>query len=161
MLLKSKIKIATLVLGAFVAGGFALNTFQADAFSWGKWLNRDSEEWQVKMEEFKAMTPGERGESREECRAVMEELRNSTEWQEVTQEERREMMKEITEENDCLFPGFKFGHFRGLRFGQFGDEVNHEVTILDNGIQITITSDNPEVVEKLHNFPERIKNINE
>lgn len=175
MLLKTKIGIAALVLGAFIAGGFALNAFQADAFGWGKWFNRDSEEWQAKMEERKAemdewnaMSPEERQAkmeelkaNQEECKAVMEELRNSEEWQEATQEEQREMMKEAMEGEECpAFPGPRGPGRLGI-FGRHFDEANYEVVNLDNGIQITITSDNPDIVKRLQDFGERINNISE
>ena len=37
----------------------------------------------------------------------------------------------------------------------FGEDINHEVIILDNGIQITITSDNSDIVQKLHDLAEK------
>jgi hypothetical protein len=180
MFTKTKIGIAVLVLGAFVAGGFALNALDVDAFGWGKWFNGDSEEWQAKMEErkaemeeWKAMSQEEQQAkmeefkaNQEECKAIMEELKNSTEWQEATQEERKEMMQEAVEGEECfgfpgpVFPGPKGPHRLGI-FGLNSDEVNYEIVELSNGVQITITSDNPEIVEKIQDFADRINNISE
>lgn len=129
MLTKTKIGIGVLVLVAFVSGGFALNAFDVDAFGWAKFGNGDSEEWKAKMEEFKAMTLEERQELREQCMG----------------------------NGDCPHPReFKNG-FGPLKM--FGDEINHEVITLDNGIQITITSDNADIVQKLHDFAEKINSL--
>ena len=106
---KSKIGIAALAIGAFLAGGLALNALDVDAFGWGF---------------HKEMTPEEMQEYKEQC----------------------------MEEGDC--PYARMGHRGGFLRG-FSDEVNHEVIILDNGVQITLTSDNPDIVEKLHNFTEK------
>ena len=178
MLTKRKIGIVVLVLGAFVAGGFALNAFKVDAFGWGRFNGAgiNSEEWQAKMQEWKDMTSEERQAkmeefraNREECRTVMEELKNSEEWQNATQDERREMTEEAAGDMDCLMPmgpgprdGFGPGFggcFFGLKLGEYGDKINREVVNIENGIQITITSDNPDIVEKLQSFGEKINNI--
>ena len=120
----TKIGVVGLILGAFVVGGFALNALDVDAFGWGK----NSEEWKAKMEEFKAMTPEEKQQYKEQC----------------------------MEGEDCPYLRGPMG-FGPLKM--FGDEVNREVIILDNGIQTTITSDNPDVVQKLHDFAERINSL--
>ncbi len=41
------------------------------------------------------------------------------------------------------------GHFNKMKSWQYGEEVNYEITNVDNGIQITITSDDPDIVQKL------------
>ncbi len=68
---------------------------------------------------------------------------------------KKEEWKEMTpEEHKAKMEGLKFGDPFGL-FKKFGDEVNHEVITLDNGIQVTITSDNSDIVQKLHDFVEK------
>ena len=133
---KTKIGIVVLILGAFVVGGFAFNAFKVEALNAGKFFFHkfgiDKEEWGAKKAEWKEMTPEER-------KLKMEELK-------VLKGEWKAEMK-----------GFKFGHPFGL-FKKFGDEINHEAIILDNGIQITITSDNPDIVQKLHDFVGKINN---
>ena len=47
-----------------------------------------------------------------------------------------------------------FGCPLGL-FKKFNEEINHEVITLENGIQITITSDNLDIVQKLHDLAEK------
>ena len=120
MTTKTKIFIGTLILAAFVLGGFALNTYKAEALNAGKFFFHkfgiNKEEWGAKKEEWEGLTT-------EEYKAKMEELKAL--------------------KGDWLFK-------------KFGDEVNHEVGILDDGIQITITSDNPDIVQKLHDFIEKI-----
>ena len=136
---KTKIGIVVLVLGAFVVGGFAFNAFDAGAFINGKLFHRGDgdhegimEEWAAEKEEWKGMTPEEREAKMEEFKALKGEWKAG--------------MKE-----------FGFGHPFEL-FKKFGDEINHEVIILDNGIQITITSDNPDIIQKLHDFVEKMNN---
>jgi hypothetical protein len=166
MLTKTKIGIVALALVAFVAGGFALNALDVDAFGWGKFFNGNSEEWHAKIEDWKAMTPEERQAKKEEfkaekgeCRTYMQELKDSEAWQEATQEQRKEMFKEAMEENDChLTPPFhRFGDPFGL-LKKYNSEINYDVIVLDNGIQITITSDNSDIVQKLHDFANKINN---
>ena len=125
---KTKIGIVALILGSFVAGGFALNALDVDAFGWGKFRGADSEEWQAKMGEFKAMTSEEMQEYKEEC----------------------------MEQGDC--PYFQMKHKKGF-LGMHNEEVNHDVVILDNGVEITITSENPDIIEKLHNLAEKINSL--
>ena len=140
MSIKSKIGIAALMIGVFVAGGFMFNAIKSDAFFGFKWGPEISEETKAQTEEH---------------REAMQELRNSDEWQEADREQRREMLQELMGEND--FPGIPMGHGPGL-LKCFGDDVNHEIIVLDNGIQITLTSDNPDVVERLQNFVEKFNN---
>ncbi len=133
---KTKIFIGALVLSAFVVGGFAFNAYKAEALNAGKFFFHkfgiDKEEWGAKKEEWKEMMP-------EEYKAKMEELKaQKGEWK-------------------AGMKGYKSGHFFGL-FKKFGEGINHEIITLDNGIQITITSDNPDIVEKLHSFVEKFNN---
>lgn len=132
IMIKTKIGIGILVLAAFIAGGFMFSALYSNAF-WGPPGGEEiSEEMKAKIEEFKAMTPEERQEQREEC----------------------------IESGECPRFRMRMGHGFGL-FKFFGEDVNHEVITLDNGVQITITSDNPDVVEKLHNLTEKINNLEE
>ncbi len=50
----------------------------------------------------------------------------------------------------------KAGWMMGMK--KYSDEINHEAIILDNGIQITITSDNPDIIQMLHDFVGKINN---
>ena len=128
MTTKTKIFIGALILAAFVLGGFALNTYKAEALNAGKFFFHkfgiNKEDWKAEKEEWKGMTPEEYKAKIGELKALKGEWK--TEWK-----------------VDWLFK-------------KFGDEVNHEVITLDNGIQITITSDNPDIVQKLHDFIEKI-----
>lgn len=131
---KTKIFIGALILAAFALGGFAFNTYKAEALNAGKFffhkLGINKEDWKAKKEEWEGMTP-------EEYKAKMEEFKAlKGEWK-----------PEIKE--------FGFGCPFWL-FKKFGDEINHETITLDNGIQITITSDNSDIVQKLHDFIEKI-----
>lgn len=141
---KTKIGVIALIIGAFVAGGLALNALKSDAF-WGLRGGAEiSEEMKAEMQER---------------RQAMEELRDSNEWQEADVEQRREMMQEIA--GDSNFPGPHMG--RGLGFPRlfkcFGEETNQDIVILNNGIQITITSDNPDIIERLHNIAEKVNSL--
>lgn len=122
MFTKTRISITALVIGAFLAGGLAFTAYQVSAVEdgnghkFGFWrgfsgIDKDSPEWQAKMEEFKAS-----GEHNGEIKGH----------------------------------GFGLGHFMGLKgFRGMSDEINYEVTNITNGVQITITSDNSDVVTKL------------
>lgn len=132
MFIKTKIGIAALILAAFVVGGFAFNAYQAGAFRGGGFFHKFGEN----REEWKDMTSEERQAKIEEWKANRPEPPENGEWKDR---------------------GLRFGHlfgFRGMR--GFADEVNQEIITLDNGIQITITSDNSDIVQKLHDLAERI-----
>lgn len=155
MTIKTKISVAALVLAAFVLGGFTLNAYKAEALKGaGFFFHKfgvNKEEWKAHKEGWKEMSPEER-------KAKMGEWKNSEEWQAkmegweaMSSEERRAKMEEM-KGFGCKGP---FGLLK--KFG-FGDEVNHEAIALNNGIQITITSDNPDIVQKLHDFVEKINN---
>lgn len=146
---KTKIGIAALVIASFVVGGFAFNAYQVGATEDGSGhefgffrggfrslsgIDKDSpewEEWQAKMEEWKAKM--------EEFKANMPE---NGEW-----------------EGRGLRPGHFFG-FRGMK-GFATDEVNYSVQNINNGVQITITSDNPDIVKKLQERAARYNNSSE
>ena len=63
-----------------------------------------------------------------------------------------EEMKARWEEN-----GGKKGMHHRFGFMKGAEDVNHEVVTLDNGIQITITSDNQETVDKLHEMATKMQ----
>ena len=121
---KTKLGIVALVIGTFVLGGAAFTAFQVmagekdddDGHFWRSALHgeidKDSPEWQAKMEEKKAY------------------------WQEN---------------------GGRKGMRHGFGFMKGAEDVNHEVVTLDNGIQITITSDNQETVDKLHEMATKMQ----
>lgn len=128
MTTKTKIFIGALILAAFALGGFVLNTYKAEALNAGKFFFH---KFGINKEDWKAKKEEWKGMTPEEYKAKIGELKAlkgewKTEWK-----------------VDWLFK-------------KFGDEVNHEVITLDNGIQITITSDNPDIVQKLHDFIEKI-----
>jgi hypothetical protein len=157
MITKTKLGIGTLVVASFIVGGIAFNAFQADAFGGSRMfgffrggeqcdlagLEKGSEEWQAKMEECKT--------GRE---AQMED------WKNMSEEERKAKMEEIKvnipEKGEWKRGPIHPAGFRGL-IG-FYDEVTREVVNLDNGIQITITSENSEVVQKLQEAAAKMPN---
>lgn len=159
MLNKRKIGIVGLVIAAFIIGGLALNAYQVGAFGkgaavghkfFGFWkgqlgkLDKNSEEWQAMMEEKKALIEEKKAMTPEEWKAKIEELKAS--WPEKGEWKGHAWGK--------CFLGFK-----GLKW--FGDEVNHEVVNIDNGIQITITSDNPDIVQKLQDMAAKMNNLSQ
>lgn len=115
----NKIKIRNIVL-AFVLlliGGLAFTAYQVGAVGGGSghkfgfWkgefsgIDKNSEEWKAKMEEFK-----------------LKKAENNGEWK------------------------------------GYGDEVNYEIVDITNGIQITITSDNSDIVQKLQDMAAKKRN---
>lgn len=72
--------------------------------------------------------------------------KNSPEWQ-----AKMEKMKTRWDENGGKHGMGHFGFMKGA------DDANHDVVILDNGIQITITSDNQETVDKLHEMATKMQ----
>jgi len=156
MITKTKIGIGTLVVASFIIGGIAFNAFQADAFGGSRMfgffrggeqcdlagIEKGSEEWQAKMEECKTEREAQmedwKNMSEEERQTKMEDLKNNGQWQGKM--------------------GRPFGHM-GLM--GFSDEVTREVVNLDNGVQITITSENSEVVQKLQEAAAKMPNGSE
>lgn len=156
---KIKIGIGALILAAFVIGGFALNAYQVGAvengdsnghkFGFGRdrlggfnGIDKDSLEWQTKMEERKTQMGEWREMTPEERQAKMEEFKAN--------------MPERPENDEWKGRGLGFGHFFGFRgMKRFADEVNYEVVNLDNGVQITITSDNSDIIQKLYDFAKK------
>ena len=143
---KTKIGIAALVFVSFVAGGFAFSAYQVGAFGRGcmsnlfksrcdlKGLEKGSPEWQAKARE---------------CRK---------EWREMNPEERQAKLKELKENmpKDTSFRKYKGrGHIFGHIFGS--KRVNYQVQNLSNGVQITITSDDSNIVEKLQKWTARLQ----
>jgi len=126
-----KMGIVALVFASFVVGGVALNAYQAGAFGDGGGGH--------KYGFFKGGFDGLNGIDKD-----------SPEWQEKKDawKAKMEEFKEIrSEEGGLKVHGFGLRHPFG--FKKFSDEVNHEITNLENGVQITITSDNPDIVQKL------------
>lgn len=132
MFTKTKIGIISFAVLSFVIGGLAFSAYQADAFGRGGFG-------------FGRMFNGDKPEITEEMKAQMEERKaemqaQREEWQDMTAEERQAK------------------HPRGF-MGMHGinsDEVNHEVVNIGNGVQITITSDNPDVVQKIQEMASKV-----
>ncbi len=157
MLNKTKIGIIGLVIASFIIGGFALNAYQVGAFGRGaaighnffgfmkggfSKIDKASEEWQAKMEEKKAMMEEFKAMTPEELKAMKEEFKAN--WPEKGEWKGHAWGKHF------------FG-FKGLKW--FSDEVNHDIVNIDNGIQITITSDNPDIVQKLQDMAAKMNNL--
>lgn len=162
MLSKTKISIVALIVGSFITGGLVFSAYQVGAFGGGHMLGffkggcdlngleKDSPEWQAKIEECKA----ERKAKMEERKAEMET------WKDMTPEERQAKLEELKanwpQNGEWKGRGFGFGPFMGLRgFKGMPDEVNYEIKNIDNGVQITITSDNSEIAQKLQEWAAR------
>jgi len=131
---KTKISIIVLVSVLFLVGGFIFTVYQVGAFGDGDghdfsfWkdefsgIDKSSEEWQVKMEEWKAKM--------EEWK--LSKMENNEEW---------------------TGHDWKFGHSFGFKkWSGYSDEINYDIMNIDNGIQVTITSDNPDIVQKLQDI---------
>jgi len=131
---KTKISIIILALTVFLVGGFAFTVYRAGAFGnsssheFGFWkdefsgIDKNSEEWQVKMEEWKAKM--------EEFK--LNKMENGEDWE-----------------------GYDWGsnHSFGFKMWKgYSDEINYDFIDIDNGIQVTITSDNPDIVQKLQDI---------
>lgn len=146
---KTKVGIAALVLVSFIVGGFALNAYQVGAFGgWGFFrggcdlsgLEKGSAEWQAKLDECKT-----------EREAKMEE------WKNMTPEERQAKMEELKANWPENMPFKGRGHMFGHIFGPKGlSKADYQVQNLSDGIQITITSDDPGVVTKLQEWAARL-----
>jgi len=78
---------------------------------------------------------GHKGASKEEWKEKMEAFEGMTS---------EEMKEACVESGDCM-------HFKGFKKDYLKDKLNYEITKIENGIQMIITSDDPEMVEKLHN----------
>ena len=135
MFTKTKVGIVTLIFASFVIGGFALNAYQAGAFGVG-------DDGGHKFGFFKGGFSGLHGIDKD-----------SPEWQEKKEawKAKMEALKaDRSQDGESKKHGFGFGH--ALGFKKFSDEVNHEVINIHNGIQVTITSDNPDIVQKLQDM---------
>lgn len=126
---KTKILISALILAAFVVGGLSFNAFRAEALKGaGSFFHKsdmNKEDWAAYKEDWAAL---------------------KEEWKDMSTEEqkaKKEAMK-----------GLKSGHSFWM-FKKFGDEINHEIITLDDGIQITITSGNPDIVQKFRSLVEK------
>ena len=132
----TKLGIIVLVFASFVIGGFAFNAYQAGAAG-------DSDDKGHKFGFFKGGFAGFHGVDKD-----------SPEWQEKKDAWRAKMeafKADRSTEGPFKTFGARFGHPFGHKEGFFKD-VNFEVTNLDNGVQITITSDDPDIVQKLQDM---------
>lgn len=156
---KTKIGIASLVLASFVIGGIAFNAYQVGAFGgfhrFGFFgggcdlsgLEKGTPEWQAKVDECKVEKQAQMGEFKtmtpEERQAKMEEMRAN--WP-----------------DNMNMPFKGRGHMFGHMFGPKGlDGVNHQVQNISNGVQITVTSDNPDTVTKLQEWAAKLPVANQ
>lgn len=133
MFIQRKIGIIVIIFVSFILGGLAFSAYQAGAFSLGNGGDHH------KYGFFKGAIGGFHGIDKD-----------SPEWQEKKEawEAKVDALRASgSKTGEFRKHGFGFGHSFG--FKRFSDEVNHEVINLDNGIQITITSDNPDIVQKL------------
>ncbi len=131
---KTKISIIVLALALFLVSGFVFTVYQVGAFGngdgheFGFWkgefsgIDKNSEEWQVKIEEWKSKM--------EEFK--LSKVENGEEW----------------EGHD-----WGSGHSFGFKAWEgYSDEINYDFMDIDDGIQVTITSDNSDIVQKLQDI---------
>lgn len=126
-----KIGIIVIIFAVFVMGGVAFNAYQAGAFG--------TDDGGYKHGFFRGGFGG--------LHAID---KDSPEWQEKKEawgEKMEEFKAARSEDGEFKKHGFGFKHPFG--FNKFSDEINHEVINIENGVQITITSDNPDLVQKL------------
>ena len=139
-----KLGVITLIFASFVIGGFALNAYQAGAFG-------DSDGKGHKFGFFKGGFGGFHGIDKD-----------SPEWQEKKDawQAKMEVFKADRSTDGPLKTfGVKLGHPIGHSKGFFKD-ANFEVVNLDDGVQITITSDDPDIVQKLQDMAAKHGNWN-
>lgn len=119
---------------ALVIVGSLLTASAVAAFSGGKGLkgNFDSEEFQAKMAEKKALME----QMQEEVDHVVTPIENGVE---IT----------VTTDNPELLEKIQNRPERTPRHPEMETETEKSVEELENGIKITITSDDPELVEKI------------
>jgi len=128
-----KIGIVVIVFAAFVVGGVAFNAYQVGAFGSG------SGDGGYRHGFFKGGFNG-----------LNDIDKDSPEWQEKKEAwaEKMEEFKAARSE-DGEFSKHGFGFKSHFGFNKSSDEINHEVVNIENGVQVTITSDNPDIVQKL------------
>ena len=139
-----KLGVITLVFASFIIGGFALNAYQAGAAG-------DSDGKGHKFGFFKGGFAG-----------FHEVDKDSPEWQEKKDAWRAKMeafKADGSTAGHFKTSGARFSHPFGHKEGFFKD-VNFEVTNLDNGVQVTITSDDPDIVQKLQDMAAKHGNWN-
>lgn len=138
---KTKLGIVGLVMGTFVLGGVAFTAFQVMA---GENGGEDGHFWRSGLHGENGGEGGHFWKS-----GLHGEIdKDSPEWQAKMEE-----MKARWEENGDKHGMMKHGF--GLMKGD--EDANHEIIILENGIQITITSDNQETVDKLHEMAAKMQ----
>ena len=131
---KTKTSIIALALTSFLVGGLAFTAYQVGAIGDGS--GHKFGFWKGGFGGFSGIDKDseEWQAKKEEWKAKMEEFKlnmteNGGEWK---------------------GHGWGFGHFFG--FKGYADEINYEVINIANGIQITITSDNPDIIQKLQDI---------
>lgn len=129
MLTKTKIGIISLVVAAFVTGALAFSSFQVVAVG-----DTDSDQTSDDGHKF--------GFWKDKFSNID---KDSEAWQ-----AKIEKFKTYTADHD----GDKKGHHRGF-IGLHSEGVDYAVENLDNGVQFTITSDDPEIVQKLQDAAAR------
>lgn len=162
-----KIGIATLAVGSVLTGGVAFGSADAhaahhDAKNHGfplafrieacdmSDLERGGEAWKAQAEICKT----ERDTAREAFKNMTEEERKAhkealkSEWEALSDEEKQSFL-----ESGPRHPGRRGGMFPP----KIRESVDRTVTELSNGIQITITSDDAETIEKLHHIMQRMQ----
>ena len=126
-----KIKIVVIIFAVFVVGGVAFNAYQAGAFGTG--------DGGYKHGFFKGGFDG-----------LHNADKDSSEWQEKKEAWSKKMEEfKAARSEDGKFNKHGFGFKHPFGFNKFSDEINHEVLNIENGVQVTITSDNPDIVQKL------------
>ncbi len=128
MINKAKTKVAILVAASFLAGGMVFGAHQAGAFAGGR-------------------TPF--GEGCDFCGIE----RGSAEWEAKMEEiaaKREELIAERGENK-----GFRRESRVGGRGLRFGIDTNYDVENIQDGVKITVISDDPEVVKRLQDWAAR------
>ena len=139
-----KLVVITWVFASFIGGGFAFNAYQAGAVG-------DSDGKGHMFGFFRGGFAGFHGVDKD-----------SPEWQEKKDAWRAKMEEfkaDRSTEGSFKTFGTRFGHPFDHNKGFFKD-VNFEVTNLDNGVQITITSDDSDIVQKLQDMAAKHGNRN-
>ena len=139
MLFNSKTGIAIVALTFFVIGGLAFTAYQVGALGNGDNNDHKFGFWRGGFGSHNGIDKGP-----EEWQAKKEE------WNTKMEEFKANRIK-----NGDKPHGFRH-HFLFGGFKKLGDEINHEVINLENGIQITITSENPDLVQKLQNLSSKL-----
>ncbi|GEM_PF-2107645 len=166
---KKKTGVILLIIVSFIVGGVIFNAHQVNAF--GKTriegffrggcdlseLEKDSPEWRAKLDQRKAEIEAK----------IKEQKTRMEEWETMTPEQRKtkiEEMKASMPEGGRgrvgSFPGIGGQKRRGFGPEGFVDKTDYEVVNLANGVQITITSNDADVVAKLQERAAQFSGLN-